>query len=92
MPNYYPLTNGGLVEATPNRRVTMQLAPTSEAVCYFVKLGGEFVGNQEWVRIEPRVMDGREWWVLDARAIDGHVYGQARCLQYNQRSEVIPPL
>lgn len=95
-PFYYPLTNDVSnhwrrpIDVKDDHRMQELLAPTSRALCYFVDIGGDFLGNGEWAQIQPRMVDGVEWWEIDANAVDGQVVGQVQCLLYDQRTPPDP--
>jgi hypothetical protein len=95
-PFFYPLTTDinnhwrYPFDVDEDHRTQAPLAPTSRALCYFVDIGGEFLGNGEWALIEPRMVDGIEWWYIDTNAVDGHVVGQVQCLLYDQRTPIEP--
>jgi hypothetical protein len=64
---------------------TEVMARTSEAICFFTQIGGDLTGPTDTMTIRPRVVDGVERWVLEARAL-GIVVVEASCMARIQPS------
>lgn len=77
------------VDAGQDQIEQSYLIPTREGVCYLTKINGDFRGNGEGVRIYTDVWEGTEYWVVEARAVDGEAHASVQCLNYDQRAPEI---
>jgi len=71
----------------PSKVSSIRMAPVSEAMCYFTRIGGKFRGGGEYVEIVPETnRQGLTVWVLRAQSLqsDG-VSAGARCYRRIQQ-------
>lgn len=76
------------ISANGNMR-TVRLIPTNNGFCYLTRISGDFNGAGERVNILTEVVNGVEYWALQARAEGGKAYGSVDCVWYNQKLPVI---
>ena len=62
------------------------MAPTSQAMCHFTRLEGDFNGDGEFAQIRAELVSGTERWVLNTGHGSGSgVVARARCYLRDQR-------
>lgn len=80
------------LDAGKNSRKEQRLMRTTDGVCYFTRISGNFDGGGERARIYPQIDEsGTEWWMLEAKAEGGSAYSTAECIFYNQHDGCVKP-
>jgi hypothetical protein len=84
---YYPgPLSGTTFESRSTGTTRVVMAPTSDAMCHFTRLEGDFNGDGEYAQIRPELVSGVERWVLKTHHGSGSgVVARARCFLRDQR-------